>query len=252
MSNNFSDRQLELKASFMQIQGYWHDTWDDLLSLDENFFEVYSEFSSIPWKTGVLEPKIKELINIAISSSPTHLSEQATQIHIRNALRLGATKEEILEVLEIVSILGMHTCSVGVPLMIEQFNSGDTENEIQLTESQEQLKKEFIEQMGYWHDFRDVLLNMNEAYFKAYLNFLTSPWKKRILEPKVIEFIYIAIDSSTTHLFEKGLQVHLKNALKYGATKEEVLEVFQLTSSQGFHSLLMGIPILLKELENQE
>lgn len=251
MKNRLTESQLERKNSFIKVNGFWNDVWDELLYLDEDFFEVYSNFSSVPWKTGVLEPKIKELINIAISSSPTHLSVPATRIHIQNALRLGATNEEIVEVLKVVSILGMHTCAVGVPLMVEEFDNHDLSTEVRLTERQKQLKAEFIEQMGYWHDFRDVLLQMDESFFEAYSNFLTAPWKTGILEPKVIEFIYIAIDASTTHLFEKGIQVHLKNALKYGATKEEILEVYQLTSSLGFHSLLMGIPILVEELKKQ-
>jgi alkylhydroperoxidase/carboxymuconolactone decarboxylase family protein YurZ len=251
MNNRLSDSQLEQKNSFIKLNGCWNDVWDELLRLDEDFFEVYSNFISVPWKTGFLEPKIKELINIAISSSPTHLSAPATRIHIQNALRLGATREEILEVLKVVSILGMHTCAVGVPLMAEQFDSVDNNTNIHLSDKQKQLKAEFIDQMGYWNDFRDVLLQMDETFFEAYSNFLTAPWKTGILEPKVIEFIYIAIDASTTHLFEKGIQVHLKNALKYGATKEEILEVYQLTSSLGFHSLLMGIPILVDEIKKQ-
>jgi alkylhydroperoxidase/carboxymuconolactone decarboxylase family protein YurZ len=251
MNNRLSDSQLERKNSFIKLNGCWNDVWDELLHLDEDFFEVYSNFISVPWKTGVLEPKIKELINIAISSSPTHLSAPATRIHIQNALRLGATREEILEVLKIVSILGMHTCAVGIPLMAEQYDSMDSNTNIHLSDKQKQLKAEFIDQMGYWNDFRDVLLQMDETFFEAYSNFLTAPWKTGILKPKVIEFIYIAIDASTTHLFEKGIQVHLKNALKYGATKEEILEVYQLTSSLGFHSLLMGIPILADEMKKQ-
>jgi alkylhydroperoxidase/carboxymuconolactone decarboxylase family protein YurZ len=251
MNNSLSDSQLERKNTFIKLNGCWNDAWDELLRLDEDFFEVYSNFISVPWTTGGIEPKIKELINIAISSSPTHLSSPATRIHIQNALRLGATREEILEVLKVVSILGMHTCAVGVPLMAEQFDSVDSNTNIYLSDKQKQLKAEFIDQMGYWNDFRDVLLQMDETFFEAYSNFLTAPWKTGILEPKVIEFIYIAIDASTTHLFEKGIQVHLKNALKYGATKEEILEVYQLTSSLGFHSLLMGIPILVDEVKKQ-
>jgi alkylhydroperoxidase/carboxymuconolactone decarboxylase family protein YurZ len=251
MNNRLSESQLERKNLFIKVNGYWNDVWDDLLCLDEDFFEVYSNFISVPWKTGALEPKVKELINIAISSSPTHLSVPATRIHIQNALRLGATSEEILEVLKVVSILGMHTCAVGVPLMEEQFDSVDSNTNIQLSNKQKQLKAAFIEQTGYWNDFRDVLLEMDETFFEAYSNFLTAPWKTGILEPKVIEFIYIAIDASTTHLFEKGIQIHLKNAIKYGATKEEILEVYQLTSSLGFHSLLMGIPILIDEVNKQ-
>ncbi|MCY8938237.1 carboxymuconolactone decarboxylase family protein [Peribacillus frigoritolerans] len=251
MGNRLSNRQIQLKKNFTEINRNWHDVWDELLVLDEEFFEILSNFTVVPWKTGVLEPKIKELINVAISASPTHLSAPATRIHIQNALRFGATSEEILEVFKVVSILGMHTCAVGVPLMTEEFELEALFKDAHLTDQQKQLKTDFIEQMGYWNGFRDVLLQMDEKFFESYTDFLTAPLKSGVLEPKIIEFIYIAIDASTTHLFRKGIQVHLKNARKYGATSEEILEVFQLTSSLGFDTLLMGIPILIEEMNKR-
>jgi len=251
MGLTLSNRQLQLKSSFIESNGYWHQVWDQLLHLDEGFFEILSNFTSVPWKSGVLVPKIKELIRVAIRASPTHLSASTTRIHIQNALRLGATSEEILEVLKVVSILGMHTCAVGVPLMAEEFELDPISNDADLTDKQKQLKADFIEQMGYWNGFRDVMLQMDEKFFESYTNFLTTPLKSGLLEPKTIELIYIAIDASTTHLFSKGIQVHLKNARKYGATSEEILEVFQLTSSLGFDTLLVGLPILIEEMNKK-
>ena len=41
----------------------------------------------------------------------------------------------------------------------------------------------------------------------------------------------------------------MRNALQAGATKEELLEVIQLTYIMGIHSMTMGVPILMEELE---
>jgi alkylhydroperoxidase/carboxymuconolactone decarboxylase family protein YurZ len=60
-------------------------------------------------------------------------------------------------------------------------------------------------------------------------------------------FIYIAIDAATTHLYEPGLRIHIRNALKHGATKEEILEVYELVSVLGMHTITMGLPALLQE-----
>ena len=89
----------------------------------------------------------------------------------------------------------------------------------------EALKADFIEARGYWNEFWDGLLDLDPRFFKAYLNFWSIPWTNGVLEPKVKEFVYIAIDASTTHLYEPGLRIHIKNAFKYGATKEEIMEV---------------------------
>jgi alkylhydroperoxidase/carboxymuconolactone decarboxylase family protein YurZ len=113
-------RQNELRDAFISERGYWNTFWEGLLSLDPEFFEAYLNFSAVPWRKGVLEPKIKELIYTAIDASTTHLYEPGLRQHIRNALGYGATKEEIMEVLELTSVLGIHTCTLGVPVLMEE------------------------------------------------------------------------------------------------------------------------------------
>jgi alkylhydroperoxidase/carboxymuconolactone decarboxylase family protein YurZ len=69
-----------------------------------------------------------------------------------------------------------------------------------------------------------------------------------VLEPKVKEMIYIAFDVAATHLYQPGLRAHIRNALGYGATREEIMEVIELVSVIGIHSAAVGVPILLEEL----
>ncbi len=118
----------------------------------------------------------------------------------------------------------------------------------ELTERQQQLKAQFERERGYWSPLWDGMLRLDADYFEAYLNFSAVPWRKGPLEPKFKELIYIAIDSSTTHLYAPGLRIHIQNALKYGATKEEIMEVFELTSVLGIHTCTEGVPVLLDEL----
>jgi alkylhydroperoxidase/carboxymuconolactone decarboxylase family protein YurZ len=123
----------------------------------------------------------------------------------------------------------------------------------ELNERQKELKAKFIEERGYWRDeLWEPILKIDPDFFEAYLNFSAAPWKNGVLPPKIKELIYIAIDSSTTHLYEPGLGQHIKNALKYGATKEEIMEVFELTSVLGIHTITMGVPVLMKELKLAE
>ena len=110
----------ELKSEFIKNRGYWSEFWEDVLELDENFFAAYSKFSSIPAKTNALSPKIREFIYIAIDASTTHLYLPGLKLHMENALSLGATRDEIMEVLEMTSVLGIHTCTLGVPILIEE------------------------------------------------------------------------------------------------------------------------------------
>lgn len=118
--SDLNDRQRELREDFVDKRGYWNEFWDGLLTLDPDFFEAYLQFSGVPWSKGTLEPKVKELIYIAIDASTTHLYEPGLRQHIQNALRHGATREEIMETYELTSVLGIHTCTLGVPVLLEE------------------------------------------------------------------------------------------------------------------------------------
>jgi alkylhydroperoxidase/carboxymuconolactone decarboxylase family protein YurZ len=70
---------------------------------------------------GILDPKTREFIYIAVNASPTALNSESIKIHINKALKLGATKEEIMEVFELIACLGIHSVTVGIPAINEVF-----------------------------------------------------------------------------------------------------------------------------------
>lgn len=121
----FDARQRNLKETFERERGYWSPLWDNVLQLDPDFFESYLNFSSVPWRNGELDPKTKEFIYIAIDASTTHLYEPGLRLHIRNAINYGATRSEVMEVLELVSVLGIHACTMGVPVLVEEFDRAE-------------------------------------------------------------------------------------------------------------------------------
>jgi len=253
--SEFTSRQHALKQEFITARGYWSPLWDDVLSLDADFFEAYMQLSAVPWRTGPLPPKVKELIYIAIDASTTHLYNTGTRIHIQNALKYGATRQEIMEVLELTSTLGIHSCSVGVPILEDELRKAGRESEIagkSLDERQQKLKEDFVAARGYWTPLWEKILLLSPDYFEAYLKFSSVPWKTGTLEPKIKELIYVAIDAATTKLFEPGIRVHVQNALKHGATAAEVMEVFQLVSVLGIHTMTESVPILVEEVRSAQ
>jgi hypothetical protein len=73
-----------------------------------------------PWTGGVLSRKFVELIGVTINASCTNLDPEGTRRHIRAALHEGATRDEILMVLKMASILSIHTCALGGPVVLEE------------------------------------------------------------------------------------------------------------------------------------
>jgi alkylhydroperoxidase/carboxymuconolactone decarboxylase family protein YurZ len=243
-----SERKKQLRDEFIEARGYWNEFWDNLLELDEDFFRAYTEFSSVPWRHGPLDRKVKEFVYIAVDSAATHLYVPGIQQHIRQALKHGANAAEIMEVLELTATLGIHACNIGVPILVEELEAIGQPVSKELSERQEEIKAEFTAKRGYWNPFWDEMLWLDPEFFAAYTEFSSVPWVSGTLEPKVKEFIYTAFDVSATHLYVPGLRQHIRNALAYGATREEVLEVIELASVIGIHSCTVGVPILVEEL----
>ncbi len=252
MAGEYTQRQADLKQSFIANRGYWSAFWDGMLSLSPDFFEAYLNFSSVPWKTGTLQPKHKELVYIAIDIATTHLYEPGLRVHIRNALKYGATVGEIIEVYQIASVLGMHTFTMGMPVLVDEFRKAGREDELiaPMDARMEALKARYKAIRGYWSDYWDGLLQADPDYFEAFVNMAAIPWQTGRLEPKIKELIHIAVDASTTHLYEPGLRIDIRNAMSRGATAQEIMEVYQLVSALGMHTCIMGVPVLLEELEN--
>lgn len=244
----------KIKQDFIDARGYWSWGWDPLLDMAPEYFAAYAKLSSVPWRPdSVLSPKVKELLYIAIDSSTTHMFVDGLRLHIRNALGYGATADEIMEVFQLTSVLGVHTVAMGVPALVGAMQAtGHAAETGDLTPRQEKLKADYIAARGFWPELWDSVLKLSPDYFEAYSEFAAVPWKHGTLDPKIKEFIYIAIDSATTHLYEPGTRIHMENALKLGATPAEIMEVLALTSVLGVHTMAVGVPALLAELKRAE
>lgn len=244
-------RQEEIKQEFIRVRGSWSDTWEAVLRLDPEFLEAYLDLSAVPWRKNHLDDKVKEFIYIAIDANATHMYLPGVRQHIRAALKMGAEPHEIMEVLELSATLGIHAMNIGVPILVEVLEEkGLRTGPAPLTAAQERLKAEFTRTRGYWHTFWDEMLELDPEMFAAYTEFSSVPWRSGTLEPKVKELIYIAFDTAATHLYTKGLKLHIENALEHGATAEEILEVMEIASVLGIHGVTAAAPILLEEMEN--
>jgi len=250
MAKKSDPRREKLKAEFMQARGYWAPLWDQVLELSPDYFEAYTNLSSVPWRTGTLAPKVKEFVYIAIDAATTHLYNAGTRIHIANALRHGASRDEIMDVLMIASVLGIHTMTDSVPIMMEVLKEAGKDPKIHKakpTPRQVAIKEEFRKNRGFFPPVFEPVLHFAPDFFKAYTDLSSAPWKMGLLEPKVRELLYVAIDASTTHLYNAGTKTHMANAVRHGATAEEIMEVLMLCSALGVHTMTESVPILMQE-----
>ena len=104
----------------LRSTGNFNSAWNEMAELDPVWLEKFLDMAMTPVATGLLDPKTYEFLAIAVDASCTHLYSPGVRRHIRKALELGATKEEILAVLQCVSVLGIHSCALGVPILVEE------------------------------------------------------------------------------------------------------------------------------------
>ena len=104
----------------MRAGGQWNQDWDPMAQLDAAWTEKFMAMVSAPLNSGVIDPKTFELLAIAVDASVTHMFGPGVRRHIRRALALGVTPEEITAVLQLTSTLGLHTMSLGAPILVEE------------------------------------------------------------------------------------------------------------------------------------
>ena len=240
------------REDFARTHGETPEFWRAVETQYPAFFAAYVGLADVPRRRGTLSPKTRELVLIAINAAVTHLHEAAMRHHIRGALRHGATAEEIAEVLQLVSVLGIHAISIGFPALLDTAAQAGREKELPppvLNAMQLDLKERFTKTRGYWNPFWEQALRLDPELFEAYFNFSSVPWAYGVLEPKIKEFVYVAIDASTTHMFDDGTRGHMANAFKHGASVEELLEVLELCVPLGVQSVTAGLSILDQEVQ---
>lgn len=113
----------------LRAAGEWNPNWDPFYELDPAWTEAFMAMGTKPMLSGVLDPKVIEFIAIAVDASCTHMYGPGVRRHIRKALQLGATKQEITAVLQCVSVLGIHTMSLGAPILLEELAALGPETE---------------------------------------------------------------------------------------------------------------------------
>ena len=118
----------------------------------------------------------------------------------------------------------------------------------------DRIRDEFIAQRGYWRPWVETLLQANPGFVQQYARYAGYPARTGPLSERMVELIYVALDSSGSHLFPTGLRTHLARALEVGASTSDILDVLHLVAVQGIASVGQAAAIVAEVagLEGQE
>lgn len=102
---------------------------------------------------------------------------------------------------------------------------------------------------GNWNEAWDDAAELDPVWLEKFLDMATLPVRSGVLEPKVYEFLAIAVDAACTHLYAPGTRRHIAKALDLGATPQEIMAVLQAVAVLGIHSVALGAPMLAEEMK---
>jgi alkylhydroperoxidase/carboxymuconolactone decarboxylase family protein YurZ len=115
-----------------------------------------------------------------------------------------------------------------------------------------QIKAFFIAERGYWRPWTEAMLQACPGFVQQYARYAGHPARTGPLTQRMVELIYVALDTSSSHLFESGLSTHMKRALEVGATQADIFDVLHLVAVQGVASVCQATDILAEFFDLSE
>jgi alkylhydroperoxidase/carboxymuconolactone decarboxylase family protein YurZ len=228
--------------------GPWDPGIAQLRQWDPNWADACVKMTVNPWASSVLPRKTVELIGIALNAACTNLDADGTRRHIRAALRAGASRDEILMVLKMASLLSIHSCSVGAPILLEEAKAAGARSSERTGPAPSTPACDKIRELGQWNEAWNPFFDLDPVWTDQFMATGAGIYASGTMEPKLVELLSIAFDVSYTHMYAPGTRRHIRAALKAGATVEEIMEVLKLSVVQGVQACNVGVPILAEEL----
>lgn len=230
--------------------GPWDAALARLRDWDPSWATICATMTDNPWIGGVLPQRFIELVGVALNAACTNLNPDGTRRHIRAALAAGATREEILMVLKMASVMAIHSCSLGAPILLEEAKAAGVSTAPRAevsTPASDRMKA-----VGQWNVAWDPFFELDPQWTDEFMATGVGIYASKTLTEKEIELLSIAFDVSYTHMYAPGARRHIRGALAAGATVREIMEVLKLCVSQGVQACNLGVPILDEELARAE
>ena len=224
--------------------------WDKALELlrqwDPAWAETCIRVTTNPWKSGVLPRKTVELISVALNAGAVALHPETARRHIRAALDAGASRDEILLVLKLSSLMSVPSCTIGGHILLEELPPSllGSRPARPATPTADKLRA-----TGRWDPAWDSFFYLDPLWTDEVLATGLGLQESGVIAPKLIAFLNVACYASHAHLHPVETRRHIKAALRSGATAEEIIEVLKLCLVQSVQACNFLLPILDEELE---
>jgi len=235
-----------LGAALTQLQE-WDPKWAD----------TYLKMTTDPWSSGILQRKFVELIGVALNAGYIGLNPAGMRRHMRAALQEGATREEILLVLKMASMMSFDFCMLAAPMILQEASEGELDAASNRRAERHKGAKpatpavEEMKALGKWNAGWDPVYDFAPVWTDQFMSTAIGIQSCNVLPAKEIELLAIAFEAPYTQIYTPHTRHHIKNALLAGATLEEIVQVLKLCVIHCVEACNIGVPILEEELSAQ-
>jgi alkylhydroperoxidase/carboxymuconolactone decarboxylase family protein YurZ len=228
------------------LRGPWSVALEKLQSWDPSWAATCAAMTDNPWRSDVLPQKFVELVGVALNAACTNLNPEGTRRHIRAALAAGATRDEILMILKMASVMAIHSCSLGAPILLEEAAAAGVKIAKKPAGPTPACAR--MREAGQWNVAWNPFFDLDPQWTDEFMATGVAIYASETFAPKEVELLSIAFDASYTHMYAPGTRRHIRSALAAGASVEEIMEVLKLCVVQGVQACNLGVPILAEEL----
>jgi alkylhydroperoxidase/carboxymuconolactone decarboxylase family protein YurZ len=221
---------------------------EDLVALDPAFADRARALYRRPGPGSALTDRERALLEVSLDAVVTQLAPDRLECSIAAALEAGCEVRELVAVLEVTHVIGLHTMTVGLPLLFAATAPLDRP----LDADEEELVAQLASDDPRSHQMSrlyESLIRFDATYLRDFIGLIDHPWAAGTLSPRMIHLVCILIDVACSHLYEPGLRLHIDGALEHGASPTEVFEVMQIASRSGMRTIGAGFDALLRVLE---
>lgn len=182
-----------------------------------------------------LAPATAALIDYAVATATTALDAGAIRRATAGALEAGLDAEVLVEVLLLVSALGMHTLHEGVIELRRHVEPPATDTAA--------LRASHEGRTRYWERFErelpgflDGLARWSPTGYAAFLAYCAAPVRDGALGRLERELVWLAVDATPTHRYVPGLRFHVGCAVRLGASRAQVLGALDRAARGPLHT----------------
>lgn len=239
------EEKAALKQRIIDARGYWSPFHDGLMELSPTYLEGYLVYQDAPARAGNVSARMIEFIYIAVDASVTHLYTTGLARHIARALELGATKAEVLEVIQLTMLTSHFSHEIGLAALAEEMATRGIGGDARAAgEVVRRTKEAFVAATGSWPQAADTMSEVAPHLVEPYLSYASIPWKDGPLPAKDKALILLAVCVAPTTRHASGVRENIRKALDHGATPAEIADVIHLASAISIHTCTAAIPAI--------